>query len=169
MRSPAAARKRRRMAILGLAMLALAGAAALVLTAFEENIVFFYSPSEVQAGEAPQDRAFRLGGLVKPGSIDKSGDGVTVRFVVTDTANDVQVSYSGILPDLFREEQGIVAEGKLGAGGVFKAREVLAKHDENYMPPEVAEALKQSGYWKHAGEAAEGAEPDAAYAPAAGD
>jgi cytochrome c-type biogenesis protein CcmE len=157
------------MAILALAMLALAGAAALILTAFEENIVFFYSPTQVQAGEAPAERAFRLGGLVKQGSIEKSEDGVTVRFVVTDTAKDVDVRYSGILPDLFREEQGVVAEGMLGADGVFEAREVLAKHDENYMPPEVAEALKESGYWQHAGESPDGAGSETGYAPAAGD
>jgi cytochrome c-type biogenesis protein CcmE len=151
------------MAILGLAMLAVAGATALVLAAFEENIVFFYSPSQVQAGEAPEDRAFRLGGLVQAGSIEKSGDGTTVRFLVTDTAKSVPVVYSGILPDLFREEQGVVAEGTLGGDGIFLAREVLAKHDENYMPPEVADALKESGYWQHQGQA------DSGYAPSAQD
>jgi cytochrome c-type biogenesis protein CcmE len=103
---------------------------------------------------------------VETGSIRKSEDGTTVRFVVTDKAESVAVTYSGILPDLFREEQGVVAEGSLGPGGVFQAREVLAKHDENYMPPEVADALKQSGYWQHDGEAPS---TDAGYAPAAQD
>jgi len=142
-------RKQRRLTLLGLGMLALGGAAALVLTAFEENIVFFYSPSDVQAKEIPEDRYVRLGGLVKDGSVTKIGDGATTRFAVTDGNNAVTVRYRGLLPDLFREGQGVVTQGRFNENGVFVAKEVLAKHDENYMPPEVAEALKESGKWKH--------------------
>jgi cytochrome c-type biogenesis protein CcmE len=116
-------------------------AAALVLNAFQSNLVFFYSPSQIASKEAPSGRTFRLGGLVEAGSVKR--DGVSVSFVVTDTARSVPVRYSGILPDLFKEGKGVVAQGQL-RDGTFEAREVLAKHDENYMPPEAAEALKRA-------------------------
>lgn len=142
-------RKKRRLTLLGLGMLALAGAAALVLTAFEDNVVFFYSPSDVQAKTISPEQYVRMGGLVKDGSVTKIEDGATIRFEVTDGKHAVPVRYRGILPDLFREGQGVVAQGTLNGDGVFVAKEVLAKHDENYMPPEVAEALKKSGQWQH--------------------
>lgn len=116
-------------------------AAALVLNAFQSNLVFFYSPSQIASKEAPTGRTFRLGGLVEAGSVKR--DGVSVSFVVTDTARSVPVRYSGILPDLFKEGKGVVAQGQL-KDGTFEAREVLAKHDENYMPPEAAEALRRA-------------------------
>jgi cytochrome c-type biogenesis protein CcmE len=115
-----------------------------VLSAFQSNLVFFFTPSQVAANEAPQGRAFRIGGLVTPGSVKRQPDGVTVQFVVTDTAKNIPVVYRGILPDLFREGKGVVAQGQLGADGVFRASEVLAKHDENYMPPEAAHAVEQA-------------------------
>jgi cytochrome c-type biogenesis protein CcmE len=115
---------------------------ALALSAFNDNLMFFYSPSEVAAGEAPADHPIRVGGLVTTGSVKRQENGLTVNFDITDNVKTVTVEYTGILPDLFREGQGIVARGKLDAGGVFVAEEVLAKHDENYMPPEVADALK---------------------------
>jgi cytochrome c-type biogenesis protein CcmE len=115
-----------------------------VLNAFRSNLVFFFSPSQIAAGEAPKDRAFRVGGMVETGSVKRQADGVTVQFVVTDTAKSVPVVYKGILPDLFREGKGVVAEGRLGTDGVFRAEQVLAKHDENYMPPEAAHALEQA-------------------------
>ena len=122
--------------------LAILGAvAALVLNAFQSNLVFFFSPTQVAAGEAPKGKTFRIGGLVKEGSIKREADGVTLRFVVTDTEKDLIVAYKGILPDLFKEGKGAVAQGKLGDEGVFLASEVLAKHDENYMPPEATKAL----------------------------
>lgn len=134
-------RKKRLMLILGgLAILGVA--AALVLNAFQKNLVFFFTPSQIVAKEAPVDRTFRLGGLVQKGSVTR--DGVMVNFIVTDTFRTVPVRYQGILPDLFKEGKGVVAQGKLGADGVFVAQEVLAKHDENYMPPEAAEALKRA-------------------------
>ena len=123
----------------GLAVLGLI--VALVLNAFQSNLVFFFSPTQVAAGEAPKGKAFRVGGLVKESSLRRDADGVTLRFVITDIESDVTVAYKGILPDLFREGKGAVAQGKLGADGVFTASEVLAKHDENYMPPEAAQAL----------------------------
>lgn len=142
-------RKKRRLYILLLALLGLGTAAALTLTAFEDNIVFFFSPSDLATrGGEVRDRSFRLGGLVDNGSVERATDGVTTRFTVTDGAHKVVVSYTGQLPDLFREGQGIVAEGRLRGDGVFIAREVLAKHDENYMPPEVADALKRAGTFK---------------------
>jgi cytochrome c-type biogenesis protein CcmE len=130
-----------------LILLALAGigiATALILNAFQSNLVFFFSPTQVAKGEAPTDRAFRIGGLVEVGSIKRQASGLTVHFVVTDTAKSMPVVYTGILPDLFKEGKGVVAEGKLGANGVFTATQVLAKHDENYMPPEAAQALEQA-------------------------
>jgi cytochrome c-type biogenesis protein CcmE len=129
-------------------MLALFAAVALVLSAFEENLVFFYSPSDLLAEKAPEGRALRLGGLVEESSVKRLSDGLTVEFRVTDLANTVPVTFRGILPDLFREGQGVIAEGRFGPDGVFVAEEVLAKHDENYMPPEVAEVLKESGEWQ---------------------
>jgi cytochrome c-type biogenesis protein CcmE len=121
-------------------------AAALVLNAFNANLVFFYTPTQIAAKEAPQGRTFRIGGLVKEGSVAR--DGVTVRFVVTDTVQAVPVRFDGVLPDLFKEGKGVVAQGQLGADGVFAAREVLAKHDENYMPPEAADALQRADKMK---------------------
>jgi len=132
------------MAMIAGGVAALGIAAALVLSAFQKNLVFFFTPTQVAANEAPQGRTFRIGGLVVPGSLKRQPDGVTVRFVVTDTAKSIPVVYKGILPDLFREGKGVVTQGRLGPGGVFQASEVLAKHDENYMPPEAAEALKQA-------------------------
>jgi cytochrome c-type biogenesis protein CcmE len=119
-------------------------AVALVANAFRSNLVFFYSPSDIAAQQAPTARTFRLGGLVESGSVARAADGVTVRFVVTDTARRVPVQYKGILPDLFREGKGVVAQGQLQADGVFRADEVLAKHDENYMPPEAADAVERA-------------------------
>ncbi|WP_207462723.1 cytochrome c maturation protein CcmE [Azospirillum sp. SYSU D00513] len=148
-------RKKRRLYMLGLALLGLGTAAALTLTAFEDNIVFFYSPSDVQTRDVG-DRNFRLGGLVEAGSVKKLPDGLTTEFMVTDTVNSVAVSYRGQLPDLFREGQGIVAEGTLNGARVFVAREVLAKHDENYMPPEVADAIKRAGVFKDPAKTADG-------------
>jgi cytochrome c-type biogenesis protein CcmE len=126
----------------GIALLGIA--AALVLNAFQSNLVFFFSPSQVAAKEAPIAKAFRLGGLVETGSLKRLPDGLTVEFVVTDTAQRIPVRYTGILPDLFREGKGVVAQGKLDTDGVFLAKEVLAKHDENYMPPEAAEAIAKA-------------------------
>lgn len=123
----------------GLAVLGLV--VALVLNAFQSNLVFFFSPTQVAAGEAPKGKPFRIGGMVREGSIKREADGVTLRFVMTDTEKDMTVAYTGILPDLFREGKGAVAQGKLGEDGVFIASEVLAKHDENYMPPEAAKAV----------------------------
>ena len=131
--------------LLILAGLAVLGAvAALVLNAFQSNLVFFFSPTQVAAGEAPQGKAFRIGGMVKEGSVQRETDGVTVRFVVTDTEQEMPVRYKGILPDLFREGKGAVAQGKFGDDGIFVASEVLAKHDENYMPPEAAQAVGEA-------------------------
>jgi cytochrome c-type biogenesis protein CcmE len=141
-------RKRRRLYVLLAALGCLGVAAALVLSAMRDNLVFFFSPSELAAKHLPADRAFRLGGLVEEGSLARDADGLTVRFKITDLSAAVPVVYKGLLPDLFREGQGVVALGMLGSDGVFTASEILAKHDENYMPPEVAEALKKSGQWK---------------------
>jgi len=125
---------------------ALGIAAALVLNAFQSNLVFFFTPTQVAAHEAPRDRAFRIGGLVEAGSVTRDKDALTVRFRVTDTAQTIPVVYTGLLPDLFREGKGVVAQGRLQSDGTFRASEVLAKHDENYMPPEAAHALKQAGH-----------------------
>jgi cytochrome c-type biogenesis protein CcmE len=128
----------------GLAVLGIA--AALILNAFRSNLVFFFTPTQVFTKEVPAgDRTFRIGGLVESGSITRDKDGLTARFRVTDMKSTIPVMYTGILPDLFKEGKGVVAEGKLAADGVFVASQVLAKHDENYMPPEAAEALKQAG------------------------
>jgi len=117
-----------------------------VLNAFQSNLVFFFTPTQVASNEAPRDRAFRIGGLVEAGSVARERDGLTVKFRVTDTAKTIPVVYTGILPDLFREGKGVVAQGRIGTDGTFKASEILAKHDENYMPPEAADALKKAGH-----------------------
>ena len=135
--------RHKRLAFVVIGLAGLGVAAALVLNALNSNLALFISPSEVKAGKAPADRAFRLGGLVEKGSLQRENDGLTVHFVVTDNAESIQVTYTGILPDLFREGQGVVAQGRLEDGKHFKATEVLAKHDEKYMPPEVAAALKK--------------------------
>jgi cytochrome c-type biogenesis protein CcmE len=134
-------RNKRLVAIAG-GVAVLAAAAALVLSAFQENLVFFFTPSQVAAKEAPVGRTFRIGGMVEKGSVKR--DGVEVRFTVTDTAKTIPVVYRGALPDLFREGKGVVAQGMLGADGVFQAKEVLAKHDENYMPPDAKHAVEQA-------------------------
>ncbi len=136
--------RHKKLLVILLGLTGLGIAAALILNAFQSNLVFFYSPTEVAAGKAPSDRAFRIGGLVEEGSVKRDPDGLTVRFVVTDTAKSMPVVYKGILPDLFKEGKGVVAEGKLGGDGVFSSTQVLAKHDENYMPPEAAQALEQA-------------------------
>ena len=130
------------MAWIALGVVALGVATALVLTAFNKNLVFFFTPSQVAAHEAPQGRSFRVGGMVVRGSLKR--EGVNVEFTVTDTAKSMRVTYRGQLPDLFREGKGVVAQGQLGADGMFRASEVLAKHDENYMPPEAADAVKKA-------------------------
>ena len=134
--------RHKRLAWIALGLVALGVATALVLSAFNKNLVFFFTPSQVAANEAPVGRTFRIGGMVVPGSLKR--EGVEVRFVVTDTAKDIPVVYRGQLPDLFKEGKGVVAQGQLGANGVFQAREVLAKHDENYMPPEAKAAVDQA-------------------------
>lgn len=116
----------------------------LVLNALNSNIALYVSPSDVVAGKQPGDKVFRIGGIVKPDSVSREADGITLRFVITDTAQDVLVHYKGILPDLFKEGKGVVAQGKLNANNTFVAHEVLAKHDENYMPPEAAKALEDA-------------------------
>jgi cytochrome c-type biogenesis protein CcmE len=136
--------RHRKLALIVLVVAALGIAVALVLNAFNSNLVFFFSPTQVANGEAPTSRAFRIGGLVEAGSIRREADGLTTRFVVTDTAKSMPVTYTGILPDLFKEGKGVVAEGRLGPGGLFAATQVLAKHDENYMPPEAASAIEQA-------------------------
>jgi cytochrome c-type biogenesis protein CcmE len=136
--------RHRKLAVIASGVTALGVASILVLNAFQSNLVFFFSPSQVAANEAPVGRSFRIGGLVEEGSIRRMADGVTVNFVVTDTAKAIPVAYTGILPDLFKEGKGVVAQGKLTANGLFLADEVLAKHDENYMPPEAASALEQA-------------------------
>jgi cytochrome c-type biogenesis protein CcmE len=123
---------------------ALALTSALVLNAFQSNLVFFFSPSQVVAKEAPLERSFRIGGLVEEGSIQREAQGLTIRFAVTDLAHKIPVTYTGLLPDLFKEGKGVVAQGRLGPDGIFRADQVLAKHDENYMPPEAAQALKNA-------------------------
>ena len=140
-------RKRKRLYIVlgGLALLGVASA--LVLSAFNDNIVFFYSPSDIAAKQVPDGRAIRIGGLVETGSVKRESDGVTLDFKVTDGNTALLVAYKGDVPDLFREGQGVVAEGKLERG-LFRASTVLAKHDENYMPPEVVDALKRAGHWQ---------------------
>ncbi len=134
--------RHKRLVLVGVAILGVGAAATLAISALQSNISYFFSPSQVLAKEAPADRVFRLGGLVNKGSLNRGADGLTVTFDVTDLAQTVKVSYTGILPDLFKEGQGAVTKGRLGPDGVFYAEEVLAKHDEAYMPPEVADSLK---------------------------
>jgi len=136
--------RQKRFAMIGAALVAVALASALVLNAFKSNLVFFFTPTQVANGEAPKERSFRIGGMVEDGSLTREGDGLTVHFVVTDTAKRVPVTFKGILPDLFKEGKGVVAQGQLRADGAFLASEVLAKHDENYMPPEAADALAKA-------------------------
>lgn len=136
--------RHKKLTIIVAGVAALGIASMLVLNAFQSNLVFFFSPSQVVAKEAPIGKSFRIGGLVEEGSVKREDSSTTVRFSVTDTAQTIPVVYTGILPDLFREGKGIVAQGKISAAGIFEADEVLAKHDENYMPPEAAEALEQA-------------------------
>ena len=133
----------KRLMLIGIGLAILGLAATLVLSAFQKNLVFFFTPTQILADEAPHGRSFRMGGMVEVGSIQRQPDGVTVSFVVTDTVQKIRVNYRGILPDLFREGKGVVAQGKLSGEKLFVADEVLAKHDENYMPPEAAYALKK--------------------------
>jgi cytochrome c-type biogenesis protein CcmE len=133
--------RRKRMIAVAAIVIGVGAATAVALQAFQENIMYFYSPSQVTAGEAPAERSFRLGGLVTSGSLQRTPGSIEINFTVTDNAETIPVKYSGLLPDLFREGQGVIAHGKLGGDGVFMADEVLAKHDENYMPPEVADTL----------------------------
>ena len=144
-------RRHKRIGIILVGLAGLSLAAFLVASAFRQNLVFFFSPTQVAAKEAPVDRAFRIGGLVEDGTLKRDADGLTVRFTVTDTAASIPVVYKGILPDLFKEGRGCVAQGRIGPDGVFQAEQVLAKHDENYMPPEAGEAIDKA---KHAKEAA---------------
>ena len=143
-------RRHKRIAFIVAGLAALGIAAAFVLTAFQSNLVFFFSPTQVAANEAPVDRTFRIGGLVENGTIKRQSDGLTVHFTVTDTAKSIPVVYKGILPDLFKEGKGCVAQGRLGADGVFYADEVLAKHDENYMPPEAGDAIDRAKHTREA-------------------
>ncbi|OQW38006.1 MAG: cytochrome c biogenesis protein CcmE [Nitrospira sp. SG-bin1] len=136
--------RHKRFAFIGLGLVVLGVATVLILNAFQSNLVFFFTPTQVVNGEVPQGRSFRIGGMVEDGSLVRENDGLTVRFIVTDTAKRVPVTYKGILPDLFKEGKGAVAQGKLNGDGTFVASEVLAKHDENYMPPEAAEALAKA-------------------------
>ncbi len=136
--------RHKRFAFIGLGLVVLGVATILVLNAFQSNLVFFFTPTQVVNGEVPQGRSFRIGGMVEDGSLVRENDGLTVRFIVTDTAKRVPVTYKGILPDLFKEGKGAVAQGKLAGDGTFVASEVLAKHDENYMPPEAAAALAKA-------------------------
>jgi cytochrome c-type biogenesis protein CcmE len=136
--------RHKRFVLVGVGIAGLALSASLVLSAFQKNLVFFFTPSQVAANEAPVGKSFRVGGLVEKGSVRREADGVTVHFVVTDTAKSIPVVYHGILPDLFREGKGVVTQGKIGPDGLFRAEEVLAKHDENYMPPAAQDALNQA-------------------------
>lgn len=145
-------RKQRRGVLIGTCLAVLGVAVGLVLFAMRDSIVFFYSPSEVATMQIAPGQRFRLGGLVETGTLVR-GEGTTIRFVVTDKAKTLPVTYIGVLPDLFREGQGVVAEGALGPDGVFHADNVLAKHDENYMPPEVAKKLKAQGVWREGAKA----------------
>ena len=150
-------RRHKRIAFIIAGLAGLSIAAYLVTNAFRNNLVFFFSPTQVAAKEAPIDRTFRIGGLVQDGTLKRENDGLTVRFTVTDTAASIPVVYKGILPDLFKEGRGCVAQGKIGADGVFQADQVLAKHDENYMPPEAGRAIDKA---KHAREAAKSVVPN---------
>lgn len=150
-------RRHKRIGIIVVALAGLSIATYLVASAFRNNLVFFFSPTQVAAKEAPVNRTFRIGGLVEEGTLKRDTDGLTVRFTVTDTAASIPVVYKGILPDLFKEGRGCVAQGRIGSDGVFQAEEVLAKHDENYMPPEAGEAIDKA---KHAREASKSVVPN---------
>lgn len=150
-------RRHKRIGIIVVALAGLGIATYLVANAFRNNLVFFFSPTQVAAKEAPVNRTFRIGGLVEEGTLKRESDGLTVRFTVTDTAASIPVVYKGILPDLFKEGRGCVAQGRISADGVFQAEEVLAKHDENYMPPEAGEAIDKA---KHARDAAKSVVPN---------
>ncbi len=143
-------RSRRKVLVLAL-VFGVSTATVLALTALEENMLFFFSPTQVNAGEAPLERTFRVGGVVVPGSISRQSESLTMQFYVTDKAHSMPIEFTGILPDLFTEGEGIIAIGSFAAGGQFVADKVLAKHDENYMPPEVAAALKAAGEYDYAG------------------
>ena len=136
-------RRHKRIAFILAGLAGLGIAVALVLSAFQNNLVFFFSPSQVASKEAPIGRTFRIGGLVEKGTLKRDSDGLTVRFTVTDTAKSIPIVYKGILPDLFKEDRGCVAQGRVGSDGVFYADQVLAKHDENYMPPEAGQAIEK--------------------------
>lgn len=135
--------RHKRLILIAAGLATLGVAAWLVLSAFQKNLVFFFTPTQILAGEAPKGRSFRMGGMVEMGSIKRQADGMTVAFVVTDNAQRVNVNYRGMLPDLFKEGKGVVAQGKLGKDNLFLADEVLAKHDENYMPPDAAYAMEK--------------------------
>jgi cytochrome c-type biogenesis protein CcmE len=152
-------RKQQRLILVVVALLLLGGASGLVLFALSDSVAFFVTPSDIATGKVEVDKRFRLGGLVVNGSVGRAANDGVVRFRLSDHVNEVPVRYQGILPDLFREGQGIVAQGVLGKDGVFVASEVLAKHDENYMPPEVANALKQAGVWRQQATGGAGGEP----------
>lgn len=147
-------RKQRRMILIAAGFACLAGAVALGLLAFSDKVTYFYSPSQLADADLAPDTRIRLGGLVEDGSVSQAADGITTQFAITDGGAAVPVSYTGVLPDLFREGQGVIVTGSHGDGGTFIAAEVLAKHDENYMPKEVADALKEQGFWQHAGDQA---------------
>ncbi|HEU4655730.1 MAG TPA: cytochrome c maturation protein CcmE [Steroidobacteraceae bacterium] len=151
--------RRRRMMLVALIVLGVGSAVAFALSAFQDNLLYYYSPSDVSAGKAPTNRTFRVGGMVTKGSFQRPPNSLEAHFVLTDYAHDVKVSYTGVLPDLFREGQGIIARGRLNSNGEFVAEEVLAKHDEKYMPPQVADSLKKQYESQH---------PGAAAAPASG-
>jgi cytochrome c-type biogenesis protein CcmE len=136
--------RNKKLLVIGLSVVGLGIAVILVLNAFRNNLVFFFTPTQVAEGDAPTGRTFRIGGLVEKGSLKRDPNGTTVHFVVTDTARSINVMYSGVLPDLFKEGKGVVAEGRLGPNGLFTASQVLAKHDANYMPPEAASAIEQA-------------------------
>ncbi|MFH1660363.1 MAG: cytochrome c-type bioproteinis protein CcmE [Rhodocyclaceae bacterium] len=158
--------RHKKLALIGGALAIIGIIAALVLNALNSNIALYITPTEVAAGKAPKDKLFRIGGLVKEGSIQRQADGVTIQFVVTDTEKDIPVHYKGILPDLFKEGKGAVAQGKLTADGNFMATEVLAKHDENYMPPEAAKAVDDAqarAAGKHVSPSSSGDKPKASY------
>ena len=137
-------RRHKRIIFICVSLAAIGLATWLVLGAFRNNLVFFYSPTQVASAEAPVNKTFRIGGLVQNGTLKRDADGLTVRFTVTDTANNIPVVYKGILPDLFKEGRGCVAQGRIGSDGMFYADQIMAKHDENYMPPEAAQALEQA-------------------------
>lgn len=153
-------KKKQRMILVAVAVLLLGGATALVMAALSDSVAFFATPTDIAKGKVERDKNFRIGGLVVEGSVGRGDEGA-VTFALTDQANEVKVTYQGILPDLFREGQGIVAQGKIGTDGTFIASEVLAKHDENYMPAEVAESLKQAGMWNEGEGHSDGVAPEA--------